>query len=949
MVTAAEPNRYHSFSFTLAQINETMLWENLNTSIQELMNAEDLNQGLCDSFKLLAQSVHAMGITLVRVRFQTQEEFTVNDELTVVEGEAGWESFSLRLSKKYLFNPPEPAWFCTLQDGNTYGGSTELLSHTWKPMIQRFSLSSFLLFPIKVDRTVWGILSIGSTDPNYEWDSQQQGAIKLYCNTLGNILVRRRGEEKLKEQRDFLRQVIDLNPNFIYAKDRDGRFTLANKAMADLYGTTPNQLIGKPETEFNLHPEQTQQFIEEDLEVMNTLQPKFIPEEIITDFENKDHFIQTFITPIIGSNGKAEKVLGVSTDITEHRLAQFKILEGQQFREIVTSTIPDTVFLIDLQGFSIRYSNTNEFLGFKLDQLENPFYLLLDRVHPEDKTKAMDDIFLALEKDPSLRIAKSEFRMQDAAGNWVWIEKRASVIQRSPDGKILEYLSIIRDIQDKVLAEHMLRENAAVFRSLYEHNPLGIAFATPDHRITRANQVFCRILGYEEHEITQLVFKDFIHPDEYDECIDELKTACRTRESAVVLEKRYVCKNKRIINVSIHLSLIYKPYTFDLDYIIGMVEDVTEKYRVKKALGESKALQKAILNTLPDIKLKINSEGTILDYYPSVNDEIDFFTDVKDLPGKNLSEFVPIPVTVGLLSNAKIALSNREMRYFEFALPLGNNFIYYEARFSAINDQEAIMVLRNISERIKSQETLQEKLRELDEKNRQLRAYIDSNMQLENFAYIASHDIREPLRTMRTFAQLLETRYQHTLDQDGRDYVNFIAGAAKNMNQLIEDLLIYSRVEFEEYEVEAVDLNQLLGEILLSLGEIIESRQAQISWGTLPHLINGNPSRLKQLFQNLIINAIKFGPPGGRPFVRIQCKSVDRFCQFSITDNGIGIPTEFYDKIFLIFKKLHGKGQYEGTGIGLALCKKIVEQHGGRIWVESTPGVGSTFYFTLPH
>ena len=923
-----------------------MLWENLNTAIQILMNAEDLNQGLSNSFQLLAKSVNANGFTLARVRFTGPDSITINDELTVALGANGWETFSLGIQKQYAYPPDNGPWMAALENGELFGGPITQLSKAWTPLVQQFSLAGFLLFPILVDKAIWGILSMGTTTPDKEWNQEEKGAIRLYCNTLGNLLARRQSEEKIKEQRDFLRQVVDLNPNLIFSKDREGRFTLANKALADLYGTTPKEIFGKRDVDFNRNQDQIDKFLQDDLEVIESLEPKFLV-ETLTDFRGQDHIFETYKMPLVGTDGQVSRVLGVSTDVTERKIAQKNAEEAQQLREIITSTVPDTLFLIDLNNREIRYSNKSQFIGFTLSELEKPFLLLLDRVHPDDIQKANDGIFLALAQNPDQKTAKAEFRMQHKDGRWVWVEKRATVTKRDPNGNILEYLSIIRDIQEKKMAEQMLDENAAIFKSLYEDNPLGVAFADPKFRVIRSNQVFCQMMGYKETELQQKSILELTHPEDLAFCTETLASAIKNKAPNTQLSKRYIRKDGKIISANIFVSIVYKADSGKLDYLIGMIEDVTEKQRVRKALGESKALQQAILDVLPDIKIRINAEGVIVDYYPSINDSLGHFTTEKELAGRQLSEIVSFPVALGIIKNVNNTLSNREVRYFEFAVPVNGAQQYYEARFSAINTEEAIMVLRNINERIKAQEVLQEKLRELDDKNRQLRAYIDSNMQLENFAYIASHDIREPLRTMRTFAQLLESRYCEKLDDDGRDYVQFIAGAAKNMNQLIEDLLTYSRVESEEYEIDQVDIYQLLEEISQGLGEIIEKTGARVSWRQLPPRIKGNATRLKQLFQNLIVNAVKFGPTDEIPVVTIQCREVDRFWQFSITDNGIGINKEFYEKIFLIFKKLHGKGKYEGTGIGLALCKKIVEQHGGRIWVESILGQGSTFYFTL--
>ena len=220
-------------------------------------------------------------------------------------------------------------------------------------------------------------------------------------------------------------------------------------------------------------------------------------------------------------------------------------------------------------------------------------------------------------------------------------------------------------------------------------------------------------------------------------------------------------------------------------------------------------------------------------------------------------------------------------------------------------------------------------------------------MQLENFAYIASHDLREPLRTMGTFAQLLQKKYGNTLDETANTYLNFVVDGAKNMNNLIEDLLTYSRIETQEDPREKIMLPALLQEIKSGLKKTIEENRAEIEFIDIPPVIEANPTRLKQLIQNLLANAIKFRKQDVPPKICFNCTDLGSYWQFSVEDNGIGIDPEFHDKIFLLFKKLHSRKEFKGTGLGLAICRKVVEQLGGEIWLESEVGKGATFIFTI--
>ncbi|MGE5403116.1 MAG: ATP-binding protein [Ignavibacteriales bacterium] len=221
-----------------------------------------------------------------------------------------------------------------------------------------------------------------------------------------------------------------------------------------------------------------------------------------------------------------------------------------------------------------------------------------------------------------------------------------------------------------------------------------------------------------------------------------------------------------------------------------------------------------------------------------------------------------------------------------------------------------------------------------------------SNNELEQFAYVASHDLQEPIRMVSSYTQLLANRYKGKLDEKANEYIEFAVDGARRMQILIRDLLKYSRVTSKAKPFEAIDCNEIIYDILSDLQLIISENRAVITHENMPEIL-GDPTQIRQLLQNLIINGIKFR--GDRnPEIHIRAVRNQRDWIFSVSDNGIGIEQQFFDRIFMLFQRLHEKEKYPGTGIGLAICKKIVERHGGRIWLESEPEQGTTFYFTLP-
>ncbi len=241
---------------------------------------------------------------------------------------------------------------------------------------------------------------------------------------------------------------------------------------------------------------------------------------------------------------------------------------------------------------------------------------------------------------------------------------------------------------------------------------------------------------------------------------------------------------------------------------------------------------------------------------------------------------------------------------------------------------------------------------ELDERRRtelKLARYASdlarSNADLEQFAYVASHDLQEPLRMVASFTQLLAKRYRGQLDQDADEFIGFAVDGANRMQQLINDLLVYSRVGTRGKPPAPTDLSEVLSHAEANLHEAIKESKAEVTHSPLP-IVDGDQVQLTQLLQNLLANAIKFRSQEA-PRIHVSAQTQGGDWLLSVQDNGIGIAPEHQERIFAIFQRLHPRDEYPGTGIGLAICKKIVERHGGHIWAESVPGQGTTFYFNL--
>lgn len=350
--------------------------------------------------------------------------------------------------------------------------------------------------------------------------------------------------------------------------------------------------------------------------------------------------------------------------------------------------------------------------------------------------------------------------------------------------------------------------------------------------------------------------------------------------------------------------------------------------------------QRAVLNILDDFDTEKNhlekTQKATLNILEDFNHEMDRMADTHRAVLNILDDFDEEKSKVertNLLLSAKsgeLDRANRELQQAQEVL---------EARVeerTAELKQSNVQLRAEMDERKKVEEALYRRTTELAR----------SNAELEQFAYVASHDLQEPLRMISSYVQLLVHRYKGKLDQDADDFIGYAADGASRMQRLINDLLAYSRVGTRGKSFEQVSLDAILHQATENLHLAVEEKHAVITHDPLP-VVYGDSGQLTQVLQNLIDNAIKFRGEEP-PQIHISARLQDTEWVISVRDNGIGIAPEFVGKLFTLFQRLHTRKEYPGTGLGLAICKRIVERHGGRIWVESHPGEGATFFFTLP-
>ncbi len=368
--------------------------------------------------------------------------------------------------------------------------------------------------------------------------------------------------------------------------------------------------------------------------------------------------------------------------------------------------------------------------------------------------------------------------------------------------------------------------------------------------------------------------------------------------------------------------------------------DITERKQAEEKLTASEVRYRRLFEATRDGIFILDAEtGMIVDVNPFLVELLGYSHEV--FLGKELWE-IGFFKDIAASKENFLELQQREyIRYEDLPLETADGqciHVEFTSNVYRVKHHKVIQChIRDITERKQAREQLLKALEELKL----------SNAELEQFAYVASHDLQEPLRAVAGMVQLLQKRYQGQLDERADEYIRLAVDGASRMQTLIKDLLDYSRVERRGNPIKAADANEALKYALRNLETTIAEQGAVVTSDSLPTL-DADATQLSQVFQNLIGNAIKFHG-AQQPQVHVGVEKLADAWRFSVRDNGIGIEPQYFERIFLVFQRLHTHSAYSGTGIGLSICKKIVERHGGRIWIESQFGQGSTFYFTIPH
>jgi PAS domain S-box-containing protein len=517
---------------------------------------------------------------------------------------------------------------------------------------------------------------------------------------------------------------------------------------------------------------------------------------------------------------------------------------------------------------------------------------------------------------------------------------RAVIRSKDELGRLAgSFNQMVNDLQQKteeqILAQESLRRQKDLYETLVvAQSEMGEGVViTQDDAIVFANKALCNMYGYSEEEILSLPsYIDLVPAHEQLKLSEIRKNRLLGNEISQTGETSVVRKDGKIIDIEYSRKVIS---VGNITQIVSIVRDVTGQKISEKKMEELAAIVEASDDAIKTLSM----EGIILNWNKGAEKLYGYSS--GEITGKHVS-LLSISGMEDEFAHLTNKIRNKEFidHYESIRKRKDGSPICVSVTASPILGRDGkvtsiAIIARDITASKKSAAELRKKSDEL----------VRSNTDLEQFAYVVSHDLREPLRTMASYVQLLQARYTDKLDRDANEFIEFTVDGAKRMNELINDLLSYSRVGYSLLQFEKFETAEIIGIVQNNLHESILLKKAEITCADLPEIY---ASRLQiiQLFQNLIGNAIKFSG-AAVPKICIQASRSESGWLFSVSDNGIGIEKKYVERIFVIFQRLHGIGEYEGTGIGLAICKKIAERHGGDIWCESTAGKGSVFFFTL--
>lgn len=668
-------------------------------------------------------------------------------------------------------------------------------------------------------------------------------------------------------------------------------------------------------------------------------------------FGNRVHYFSTIVSPITDRQGNVYGSAFISTDVTHLKLAE-KALQASEtrYRSIFENNIFGIVHLDRETNFMASNEAFMDMMGFNQEELKQQSVISL--THPDYLNESIR-LFTELVSGEKSSFIQEKKYIRKAGTEFYAVAAVKGIFDSH--GNFVSAIATVQDVSESKNVLLALAESEKKFRNVFNNSYQGIAiFDLKEKYLTDCNDRMYEIFGCESRlEFLSQKREAFVMPVQKGgvpsgRFFEDLLENCMINGYA---EAELLCRKIDGTPITCEVTVVPNFHEARRD-LIYFISDITERERSRSEIAKSLSLISATLESTNDGILVVGNSGKVTVYNQHFLSLWRIPQEkMKDVTSRELLEYVKPQLAdyTAFIEKVNHLYGNPEAVSFDMIYFRDGRIFERYSQPQKIGQQilGRAFSFRDVTDRIEQEAIIQQQLEDLNEKNIELQKYITSNLELENFAYVASHDLRAPIRSIISFTQLLQVRLGESLGEEDKEYMDIIVSASRNMHDLINDLLEYSRVNTNKIHLERTDITQVIKGILMDIKSNIVEKNAIIEVEeNLPELY-ADKLRIRQLFQNLLVNALKFTADDTRPVITIGCARQKKKWVFFVKDNGIGIEKEFLDKIFLLFRRLNDVRKFEGTGIGLAICKKIVEQHDGKIWVESEPGKGSTFYFSL--
>lgn len=725
-----------------------------------------------------------------------------------------------------------------------------------------------------------------------------------------------------------------------FSLDLQGNFTKYNSSFTSLLHYNQDELLNKT----FLSIADTITIADIKITLANAL--KGIPQNCTCSLVDKSgEKVDTGIifTPLIedgifvGVNAYVQKVISNSQVQLNFNKDEKRLkLILTKLKKILNSSL-DMICAMDESGkFTYVSGACNEILQYKPKELIGKRFV--DFLHEED-VERLKKASLQIKKGAGTTNFENQFFKKDGSvANLIWSSRWDEGDKR--------FYNIARDATEKILSEATLKASEEKYKLIfYNHSLPSWIYDIETFKFLEINEAAIKLYGFSREEFLKMSLDDIL-PGKEVERLNNNKVIFNFDKQIHKDLWVHKKKNEDLFYAEVTSNSIeYQGRRARLVFSIDRTEQTLAEQELRKSNERFIFLSQATFDAIWDWDLATNhlmwGEGVYKMF------EIADVLEIQKIEWWYSSIHPEDKERVE--KKIKYHLENNVPNWEdEYRMKAGKTYKYiYDRGYIIYDDNKQpvrmIGAMQDLTERKAHENMLQNLNNSLEKRAKEL---AESNAELERFAYVSSHDLQEPLRMVTSFLQLLEKRYKDKLDNKANEYIHYAVDGAERMKHLILDLLEYSRVNSSKLIVEDVDVNEVVDELMLTYKNFLEETKGIIHSEKLP-VIRGNKTQILQLFQNLIGNACKYKSQAP-PVIDITFEEENWFYKFKIKDNGIGIDPRFFNKIFIIFQRLHNREEYSGTGIGLAICKKIIDKHGGKIGVTSAPGLGSTFYFTLP-